>query len=273
MRQRGFALRADRAKVMMEYQSAVAWPRDVEARQRFLCVAAAMMAGVEDAKVAAATDDEAVREGERWREVWEDLYQECGGRRMLLMSPSADTVVEEFQRGMKRGLLAGRVLNFAILLAKHAPAEASINKAKEIVYHHIEPDLAALFGLPRSHRPVDEAWSSHRCVAHLGAAILNTRGLMALGELPGGQDKPSVLTLCPDPAELTSLLRTAATAQRLGAAIVPHSRDEPILPMQDLMHLPGTIEPYGEDEVEFPPLPARIVESLRKGRAGKKRRR
>ena len=61
---------------MMEYQSAVA-AGDVEARQRFLCVAAAIMAVVEGAKVAAAIDDEAVREGERWREVWEDPSQEA----------------------------------------------------------------------------------------------------------------------------------------------------------------------------------------------------
>jgi hypothetical protein len=250
----------------LELEALVAWPRDAAARRRFLCAAAARLAQIDRDRMAAAP---AGAEGELalWVEAWEALYQRHGGRSTLLDAPPFAAVLDEFLRATHAAWIAGRVLGFAVRLSRdpRTRAKASVNLAKEITRRHLPGRVATARPLPRSPRPVDDAWKTHRCVAPYACVIAGLPAKAARRAPDGAPAHPLPIDI--SAAELLSALQTMAAVQRLAAGITPVSRREPILPAGEVLPLPlpFAVEPAPEDEIEILPLPADYLE-----RPGKK---
>jgi hypothetical protein len=180
----------------------------------------------------------------------------------------------QFNKAMRDALLAGRVLAFCCMLHRENGllGDASIRKAKEIVHKHVPADVAAALNIPRSHQPVDKAWASHRCVAHLAAGMMNTPAIMNRDAFHNGlPEGPSIFTVFLGRQDLVDFLRMAATAQKLGSEIIPHARQEPILPADQIIRIVPGVEPYTDEEIECLGLPAGVAASLHAARQGKKR--
>jgi len=259
----------ERARYVLEMHAVMAWPKDQARRRSFLCFVGAFLADVHGKAMEAAEaagDETLAREEERWRDSWEHVYSDNGGRRGLMQAPAGDQLLDEYDRRVKDAFLAGRVLNFAIKLYKSdgSSGNASLRKAKEIVYKHVPRDVAAMLNLPRSHRPVDEAWASHRCVAHLAAAFMNHRGLALDAMVNGRGDGCTRFGLFLERQELIDLLRTAVTAQTIAADVIPDGQKAPILPASEIIGAFPGVTPFADDEVDFVPLAETVAFSLQK---------
>jgi hypothetical protein len=241
-----------------------AWPRDTEAQERFLCVVSALQAEVRRDFLGAAEDDAAADEGREWLEAWEGMFQRSGGRRTLLGAPPAVATLDEFSRASHKAWLAGRVLGAALQLANdpRTRAMASINLAKEIVYRDLPDKTPTVRPMPRSHKPVDDAWGSHRCVAPWVSAILFTRSSIYAGGGRRGNQLPADVTS----DEVVRLARAAAAIEELAAEVIPRGRKEPLLPRSELLPVRFGISRPRKEDVGFLPLPDEVVASLRSRR-------
>lgn len=256
----------DRARYVLEMHAVMAWPKQPSKRSAFLCWAGAALAEMHAAAMEAAKVEVETREEERWQALWEQVYSDNGGRRGLMEAPAGDQILAEYEQKIRDALLAGRVLNFCIQLHKTngLSGNASLRKAKELVYRHVPDDVAKMFNLPRSHRPVDEAWASHRSVAHLAAAFMSSRAL-AMDALANGRADGGIrFGVFLERHELITVLRLAVTAYHVASEIIPHGQSSPILSASEIVGTFPTITPFTDDEVEFVPLAESVASSLQK---------
>jgi len=257
----------ERARYHLEMHAVMAWPKEPAKQRNFLCSLGAAMADFHADAMEGAKDEAMARNDERWRDLWEQVYAEYGGRRCLLKAPSDYDIHDDYCRKVKDAYLAGHVLNFCIQLHRDEGLSdhASIRKAKEIVYKHVSPETAALWDLPRSHRPVDEAWASHRCVAHIASAIMNVPSRVIEVAVNRRANGRMQLTLSIERQELLTLVRGAATIQKLAARIIPHGQTAPVLPASEIIGSFRNVQPFADDEVAFHPLSESVATKLHKG--------
>jgi hypothetical protein len=253
----------ERAAFLLGLQAIVAWPRDADARRAFVCQQAATFAEGEAWLLRKESDPEAKVRAETWLAAWEQVYEREGGRRTLILSPSYREMIQAHTQQMSRASWAGLVLSFTIRIAEQhgdLAGGASIRKGKEAILR-IDASTAKALQLPRSKRPIEEAWASHQCVAHIAAAMNNVD---AEAQLTAGQ--PSQRPLAAHAAKnLTRLLRLARTYQERALRIVPHGRQgEPIVTLQEVIAVSDTFPPLADGE--FAPLPAELVAALRTGK-------
>jgi hypothetical protein len=251
----------------LELEALVAWPRDPEAQKRFLCAISGEQAEFTGDRFRVATaeaDEAAAGEAQQWHAAWEGMFQRSGGRRRLVHTPTLEAVQDEFLRASHKAYLAGRVLDVALQLASDpcTRAMASINMAKEIVHRDLPDLIPTVRPMPRSHKPVDDAWSSHRCVVPWASAILSTRTSIYNAGGQRGNELPADVT----EQEVMQLARAAAAVEAHAAEFVPHGRKEPLLPRSELLPVRFGINRPCKDDVEFNPLPDRILASLKKRR-------
>jgi hypothetical protein len=248
----------------LELEALVAWPRDTEAQQRFLCAASGYQAEFVGDRLRVATDEAdeaAAKEAQQWLAGWEGMFQRSGGRRRLLHTPALEAVQGEFLRASHRAYLAGRVLIVALHLASDTRTRSmtSINLAKEIVHRDLPDRIPTVRPMPRSHRPVDDAWGSHRCVAPWISAILQTRTSIYSAGGERGNQLPADVTK----DEVVQVARSAAALEELAAEFVPHSRQEPLLPRSELLPVRFGVNRPCKEDVSFPPLSDEILALVR----------
>jgi hypothetical protein len=245
----------------LELEAMVAWPRDDDARERFLCTVSGMHAEIAANALRDATDEATARSAEQWVGAWGDMFDRVGGRLTLLMAPSAAAIAEEFHRASHKAWLAGHVLGTALRLASDPRTEdrASINLAKRIVHSDLRGTFPSVGSLPGSHAPVAEAWSSHRCVAPWSLALMHTR---ASGQAADGGRWRNRVPEFVTAEEVAGIERGAGALGELAATVVPHSRREPILPRSELLPAPfGASRP---GDVTFHPLSDEILDLITK---------
>jgi hypothetical protein len=252
--------------LFLELEAMIAWPRDKEAQQRFLCTISGARAEDTRALLEVVHDEAAAESGRQWLEAWEGMFQRAGGRRTLLQAPSFEAACGAFLRASRDAWLAGHVLGIALQLANdpRTRALASINAAKEIVHRDLPARIPTVYPMPRSHRPVDDAWSSHRCVAPWASAISVIRASL-YNEDPDGLRGNQILVDV-TAGEVLRVGRTAAALEQLAAETFPRGRKEPLLPRSELLPLPLRINKFRKEDVLFHPLPDDVVASLRNRR-------
>jgi hypothetical protein len=248
----------------LELEALVAWPRDPEAQKRFLCAFSADQAEFTGCRFRAATlaaDAAAAEEAQQWLEAWEGMFQRSGGRFRLARTPTLEVMRDEFLHASHNAYLAGRVLTVALHLASDARTRkmASINLAKEIVYRDLPNRIATVRPMPRSPRPVDQAWGSHRCVAPWVSAILQTRTSIYSAGGERGNHLPADVTK----EEVVQVARSAAALEALAADFVPFSRQEPLLPRSELLPVRFGVNRPCKEDVSFPPLSDEILGLVR----------
>jgi hypothetical protein len=253
----------ERAAFLLGLQAIVAWPQDADARRAFVCSQAAVFAEGEAHLLRQESDPESKTRAEAWLAAWEQVYEREGGRRTLIRSPSYDEMIRAHTKQLARAYLAGMVLSFTVRLAEQhgdLPGGASIRKAKAAILG-IDERHARAWELPRSQRPIDEAWASHQCVAHIAAAMstIDAEALLA-------EEKPGHRPRAPhDVKSLTRLLRLARTYQERALRIAPHGRQgEPIVTLQGLIAVSDAFPPLTDGE--FAPLPDELLTALRAGK-------
>jgi hypothetical protein len=246
----------------VEVEALIGWPRDPDTRSRFLCVVAAAQAERQLARLEAARDEAEAASGQHWLGAWEGMYQRSGGRRTLVATPPLETMLESFHRVHHQALIAGRVLYTALQLAADPRTrdQASINLAKDMVHRDLPERIPTVRPLPRSHKPVDEAWRHYRCVAPLAAAVVVTRASIFARNEERGNQFPADVTA----EEMLKLARAEAALKQLAAETVPRSRTAPILPPDDLLPLRFGVNGPDKDAVTFGPLSDDILSAVRK---------
>jgi hypothetical protein len=248
----------------LQLEALVAWPRDTETQSQFLCAFSADQGEFASYRLRCAADEEAEEEAQHWLDAWENMFTRSGGRRRLTRTPPLEAFQEEFLRASHKAYLAGRVLGAALQLAcdPRTKGMASINAAKEIVYLDLPDRLPTARPMPRSHKPVDDAWNSHKCVAPWVSAILSTRTSIYNAGGQRGNDLPAEVTR----QEMVQVAQGAAAVEALAAEFVPLGRREPLLPRSELLPMGFGVSRPCKDDVLFHPLPDEILASIKKRR-------
>jgi hypothetical protein len=241
----------------LELEAMVAWPRNDDARERFLCTVSGTQAELAAHNLKNAPDEPTARLAEEWAAAWEGMFQRAGGRLTLLtMAQGATAIGEEFRRAYHKAWLAGHVLGMALRIAQdpRAKSRASINLAKKIVHSDLRRALPSVGSMPGSHAPVAEAWSSHRCVAPWSLAFQHNRVPRGgVGGVPRTTPVPKFVIR----QEVAIIQRCAGALAELAATVIPHGRRKPILPRSELLPAPfGASRP---GDVTFHPLSAEIL--------------
>lgn len=239
----------------------VAWPEDETRQSHFLCAAGARLAHLEQEMLSVAASDEARAVHAEMAAAWEELYQKQGSRQTLIEAQGLATLVRDFELARHDAALAGRVLGLALRLANdpRVGAAASLNKAMAIVFGHVAQRVPTVLPLPKSKRPVADAWRTHRCVAPYACAIEGHRSRDARRG-PQGERQDPIPTRITETG-LVDVLRLAERLKLMAAAFVPHSRSGPLIAREDMLDLVRQIEPLPEGEVELLPLPADYLAS------------
>ena len=241
-------------------------------RNRFLCFAGAAMADQHLQLLRAARDEKAEQAHKLLSTAWEDLHRRTGDRATLYQGPSLEVVLNEFHHASHRAGLAGRTLGVAIRLSRD-PAHtvpASLNAARKIVRGSMPGRITSPRPLPRSERSLEDAWSSHACVAAHACAILGTPA-KSLRRAPNGSPAYRLPAFI-EASELVRMLEAAARIERLAAEIVPDGKIERAAHLADyLSRLPFAIEPCREDELELLALPGEYLQKAKEKQTKRKK--
>jgi hypothetical protein len=242
-----------RARFMIELQAMLAWPKSPDLRGQFLCSVTAAMADAETALLAGQQGDD---HSEARLDMLEAVHEQHGGRSGLNNAHRQADLVEWFGHRMRAAFLAGRMLTDVIQMhhASPRPAKgASLRKARERLLK-VDAKTAKALGLPRQHKSLEDAWKSHRCVAHIAAGVLVVCPSVFRSTVEGARNGTVSMYVAISREGLKDLVRTAATAERMGGEIVPHSKDQPVLPASDIYKLFPSIPPYEPGEIGIAPL-------------------
>jgi hypothetical protein len=186
----------------------------------------------------------------------EAVHRQHGGRTRLAHAYPLPDLVEWFGHGMRKAFLAGRMLTDVIQMHHTAPrlrGGASLRKARDRLLE-VDAKTAKALGLPRQHKSLEDAWRTHRCVSHIANGVIVVCPSVFQSTVQGAANGAPSMYVAISRHGLDDLVRTAATAELIASKIVPHGRDEPVLPASAIYRLFPAIPPYELSEIEIPPL-------------------
>jgi hypothetical protein len=262
-------------RALIEVRSVMAWPKDAEARRRYLATVMAWHLGeLEHAAKELPDPDQAqgwpdtiaaIRELENWHyaeKIFGRWFQEGGS----FMTAASARSLAEYQREMQERVpawfAAGLILALIRRMAMHhadLPGGASFNKAVFVL------ERAGLPIIPRNRNDLRRAWTTYKTVAHFCAALFDT--FLECMEVGGGPDRIAAEMERRINEEFPGFLAMADAYQEFGLSYAPpQTKDRPILDKAEAWLLPG--EKQWEPTPYVPaPLDARLLEIARAYRA------
>jgi hypothetical protein len=245
--------------------SYMAWPADEARRNQFMALQGARaLAHLETTRpedlgicVVQGVSWEALRK-ESLEKVKQRHLDPYGGIQSAI-DPGADRLNQEASDGLNACLAVGKILDTARRIAEFHPEArggASINKAVAIL------DAVASHSGKRT--ALMDAWSSHKTVAHLGAAFA---AAMALARAESAEFRKIMLDGLWYREGIGVTLALALNHQQWGREYIPHGQKSPLLPddlwlVPEGLKLPTAKPPMGR-------LPAELSAVLEKYRAPK----
>jgi hypothetical protein len=262
-------------RAQIAVRSVMAWPKDVEARRRYLATVMARHLGelehatkeLPDPAQAQGWFDTiaAVEELESWHHAEITIgrwFREGGGFMAVADAPSLAEYQQQMMERVPAWFAAGLILAFVRRMATHhadLPGGASVNKAVFVI------ERAGLPMVPRNSKDLRRAWTTYKPVAHFCAALFDIFiECMAAG---GAPDRVAAEMERRLNEEFPGFLATADAYQEFGLAYAPpRAKAQPILDKAKAWLLP--------DEKQWEPTPyvpapfdARLLEIARAYRA------
>lgn len=246
--------------------SYMAWPINQARRDQYMAVQAAQaLVHIESSEPAdlgicpMPGVDWAVLRRESWEKVKQKHLEPFGGHQSVIDAPSLDSLNQEISDGLNACLAVGKILDTTRRIAEFHPEArggASINKAVAI--------LDAVDSKSGKRTVLFDAWSSHKTVAHIGAAFA---AAMALARIGTDDFKKRMLDGYWYHEGIGVTLALALDHERWGRNYKPHGQVNPLLPddlwlVPEGLNLPASKPPKG-------PLPAELSAALGKYRAPK----
>ena len=161
-------------------------------------------------------------------------------------------------RGLEAAIRTGERLIFTAVMATHHDNDldggASLGKATDLIAH-----LNSKSEGPTSKNPINEAWQSHRNVAHLAAAAAWMERIMRRqNAIPANEEIP-ILTIL---LQTEGFLRLAFDFLTFGLTFRVFRSPETILDEDSVWRLPGNPDTRPLERI-LPPLPRDLITYLR----------
>jgi hypothetical protein len=183
-----------------------------------------------------------------------EQYLAPHGGLIALTHASGDRAMASMEANRYPGFVTGQVfLQMVRMYASELPA--SLNKAVHVVVKSLQPIPEALGrkDIATSDRSIISMWETYKPAAHLWAAHW-------VWHQTNNQEPDPALPAWRD--DLLLLLSSAELFYRLGARIIPHSRQEPLLDPSEAWRVPPDFEVH-ETHLAVPVMDATLLQDYR----------